>query len=116
MFAGWEQPTSHCMVVAMGNGIHRGHGTAKKKKQLRLSLTWAMLSQRCKVVTSIEDGGYIMWLGLAASYFLLCRASELWAYANGQVYPEFWLERNRFSFTEGCRWRLRTNRPPSQCR
>ena len=34
-----------------------------------------------------------MCLGLAVSNFLLCRA-ELWAYANGQVHPEFCLTRN----------------------
>ena len=36
--------------------------------------------------------------GLAMSYFLLCRASELWAYANGQVHLEFCLTRNCFVF------------------
>ena len=39
-----------------------------------------------------------MRLGLAMSYFLLCRASELWAYANGQVHLEFCLTRNCFVF------------------
>ena len=36
-----------------------------------------------------------MWLvGLALSYFLLCRASELFAYANGLVHPGFCLTRD----------------------
>ena len=42
-----------------------------------------------------------MRLGLAMSYFLLCRASELWAYANGQVHLEFCLTRNCFVFGHG---------------
>ena len=42
-----------------------------------------------------------MWLGLALSCFLLCRASELWAYANGKVHPEFCLTRNCLSFFRG---------------
>ena len=29
-----------------------------------------------------------MWVGLAVSYLLLCRASELWAYADGKAHPE----------------------------
>ena len=42
-----------------------------------------------------------MWLGLAMSYFLLCGASELWAYANGRVHPEFCLTRNSLTFSRG---------------
>ena len=42
-----------------------------------------------------------MWLGLALSYFLLCRASELWAYADGKVHPEFCLTRSCLTFYLG---------------
>ena len=42
-----------------------------------------------------------MWLGLAVSYFLLYRASELWAYANGQVHPGICLTRNCLNFFHG---------------
>ena len=42
-----------------------------------------------------------MWLGLALSYFLLCRASELWAYVDGKVHPEFCLTRNCLTFSRG---------------
>ena len=101
MFAGWELPMSHCMIVAVGKGIDRAHGMSQKKKQVRLPLTWAILAQGRQAVVSMEDGGYVMWLGLAVSYFLLCRASELWAYANGQVHPEFCLTRNCLSFFHG---------------
>ena len=59
------------------------------RAQVRLPLTWALLSQGKQVVAIMVDGGHIMWLGLALSYFLLCHASELWAYADGKVYPEF---------------------------
>ena len=40
MYAGWELPTSHCMIVAVGKGIDRAHGTSQKKPQVRLPLTW----------------------------------------------------------------------------
>ena len=49
----------------------------------------------------MEDGGRVMWLGLAVSYFLLCRASELWAYADGKVHPEFCLTREGLTFPPG---------------
>ena len=99
MLAGWELPTSHCMIVAVGRGIDRAHVTAKKR-QVRLPLTWSMLAQGRKVVASMADGGYVMWLVLQF-YFLLCRATELWAYANGYVYPEFCLTRNCLTFFHG---------------
>ena len=52
------------------------------------------LSSRYLMVTSSQEGGDVMWLGLALSYFLLCRASELFAYANGLVHPDFCLTRD----------------------
>ena len=39
-----------------------------------------------------------MCLGLAVSHFLLCRASELCAYANGQVDPELCMIRECICF------------------
>ena len=94
MFAGWELPLSHCMIVAVGKGIDRAHGMSTNKKQVGLPLTWAMLAQGRQAVVSMEDGGYVMWLlGLVVSSFLLCRVSELWAYANGQAHAEFALTR-----------------------
>ena len=50
MFAGWGLPTSHCMILAVRRGMDRAHGMSKKKAQVRLSLTWAMLSQGRRVV------------------------------------------------------------------
>ena len=31
MYAGWELPTSHFMIVAVGKGIDRGYGMTQKK-------------------------------------------------------------------------------------
>ena len=42
-----------------------------------------------------------MWLGLALSYFLLCRASKLFAYANGLVHPDFCLTHGCLTFFRG---------------
>ena len=38
-----------------------------------------------------------MWLGLPLLYFL-CRASELWTYADGKVHPDFCLTRKWLTF------------------
>ena len=42
-----------------------------------------------------------MWLRLALSYFLLCRASELFACANELVHPDFSLTRDCLTFFRG---------------
>ena len=93
MFAGWDLPMSNCIIAVVGKGIDRAHGMSKRKAQVRLPLPWLLLSQDREALASMEDGGRVMWLGLAVSYFSLCRASELRAYADGKVHPEFRLTR-----------------------
>ena len=78
MYTGRELPTSHCMIAAVGKRIDRAYGMLQKKAQVRLPLTWPLfMSQGRRVVVGMSDGGNVMWLSLARSYFLLCRASEL---------------------------------------
>ena len=98
---GRELPTSHCMIVAVAKGSDRAHGMTTKRKPCRLPLTWSMLFQGKRVVTAIADEGRVMCLGLAFNIvvFPLCRASELWVYANWQVHPEFCLIRSSVTFS-----------------
>ena len=98
---GWEVPTSHCLLVAAGKGVDRCRGGAGKKAQVRLPLTWTILAPGYQVVSEFKEGGQVMWLGLALTYFLLCRASELFAYENGLVHPEFCLTRDCLKFFRG---------------
>jgi len=42
-------------------------------------------------------------MGIALSYFLLCRASGLWAYHDGGVQSDFCLTRENLAFFEGAR-------------
>lgn len=77
MFAGWELPTSHCMVVAVGKGIDRAHGKSDVKPTVRKPLNWKILEQGRGLLFAMGTEGKVTWLGLALSYFLLCRASEL---------------------------------------
>ena len=47
----------------------------------------------------VVDGGHLLWLGPALSCFLLCRASELWAYAGrSDPPPKFCLTQNSLTF------------------
>ena len=49
-------------------------------------------------------------MGLALSYHLLCRASEIWAYGNGLVHPDFCLTRRDIVFFRGTTRRAWKNR------
>ena len=101
LYLGWELTTSHCMIAAAGKGIGRFREISGKNAQVRLPLTWSILAHGYLTVTSSQDGGDVMWLGLALSYFLLCRASELFVYANGLVHPHLCLTRDCLAFSCG---------------
>ena len=96
-----ELTTSHCMIAAAGKGINMFWGMSGKNAQVRLPLTWSILAHGYLTVTSSQEGEDVMWLGLALSYFLLCQASELFAYANGLVHPDFCLTRDCLTFFRG---------------
>ena len=81
--------------------MERVQGMTTKRTPCRLLLTLSMLPIGKPVVTAMADGGAVMWLGLALQCFLLCRASEVWAYANGQVHPVFCLMRGSLIFFWG---------------
>ena len=84
-----------------GKRDRRIPGDVRKNAQVRLPLTWSILAHEYLTVTSSQEGGDVMWLGLALSYFLLCRASELFAFANGLVYPDFCFTRGCLTFFRG---------------
>ena len=65
LYLGWELTTSHCMIAAAGKGIDRFRGMSGKNAQVRLPLTWSILAHGYLTVTSFQEGGDVMWLGLA---------------------------------------------------
>ena len=73
LYLGWELTTSHYMIAAAGKGTDSGD--VRKNAHVRLPLTWSILAHEYLTVTSSQEGGDVLWLGLALSYFLLCRAS-----------------------------------------
>lgn len=100
LYQGWELPTSHCLLVAVGKGIDRIRAAGvSTPRRMRLPLTWAILSGGYEA--KMGRGERVIWLGLALSYFLLCRASELYAYEDGLVHPDFCLTRNCLQFYLG---------------
>ena len=101
LYLGWELTTLYCMIAAAGKGIDRFRGMSGKNAQVRLPRTWSILAHGYLAATSSQEGGDVMWLGLALSYFFLCRASELFAYANGLVPPDLYLTRDCLTFFRG---------------
>ena len=92
---------SHCMIAAVGKGIDPAHGMSKKKGRVKLPLPCSLLSHGRQALVSMEDGGRVMWLALAVSYFLLCRASTPGAYTDGKVHPAFCLAREFLTISRG---------------
>ena len=101
MYAGWDLPTAHCMVVAVCKGIDRAHGWSDVKPRTRRPLTWNVLLSGKASVWGMRVEGPVIWMGLAVSFLLLCRASELFAYNNGRVHSQFCLTRGNLKFSKG---------------
>ena len=89
------------MVVAVGKGIDRAHGRSDVRPKVRKVLTWDMLVQGWEILANRGHEWSVVWMGLALSYHLLCRASEIWAYGNGLVHPDFCLTRRDVVFFRG---------------
>ena len=101
MFGGWELPTDHHKVVAVGKGIYRAHGRSDVRPNVRKPLTWDMLVQGWGSFAKRGHEWSVVWMGLALSYRLLCSASDIWAYGNGLVHPNFCLTRRDVVFIGG---------------
>ena len=65
------------MVVAVGKGIARAHGRSDVRPKARKPLTWDMLVQSWGILANRGHEWPVSWMGLALSYHLLCRASEI---------------------------------------
>ena len=101
MFWGWELPKDHHMVVAVGKGIDRAHGRSDVRPKVRKPLAWDMLVQGWGCFAKRGHECSVVWMGLALSYHLLCRAPKIWAYGNGLVHPDFCLTRRNAMFFRG---------------
>ena len=81
------------MIVAVGKGIYRAHVRSDVRSKVRKPLTWHMLAQGSGSFANRGLEWPVVWMGLALSHHLLYRASEIWAYGNGLVHPDFSLTR-----------------------
>ena len=83
------------MIAAAVKVIDKFRGMPTKNAQVRLPLTWSILAHGYLTVKNSQEGGDVMWLGLASSCFLSPPSPIveplLFAYANGLVHPDFCL-------------------------
>lgn len=98
MHAGWELPTSHFQILAMLKTIDRVHANTQTKPKIRNPLSWDMLEVGKSVVEHSGESLKLIWCGLALSYLLMCRASEIWADDSGLVHSDFCLTRGDLGF------------------
>ena len=89
------------MVTAVEKGIDGAHGKSEVRSKVRKPLSWDLLTKRRRSVAEVETGGWVIWSGLTLWFHLLCRASEIWAFGNGQVHPDFCLTRRDLVFFAG---------------
>ena len=73
----------------------------KAHPNIQTCVSWDMLVQRWGFFANRGRKWSAVWMGLALSYHLLCRASEIWAYGNGLVHPDFCLARKDVVFFRG---------------
>lgn len=96
LYARWELPTSHFRVLAVSNAIELAYAKLKLKPRVRNPLTFSMLTKGTETLGQTTGGEFVTWMGLSFSYFLLSRASELWAYGHGLECADFCLGRGNF--------------------
>ena len=89
------------MIVAVGKGVDRAYGKSEVRPKVRKPLSWEMLIAGREAVEQMGATGNLVWKGVALSYLLLCRASEIWAHGNGLVHSEFCLTRGDITFCNG---------------
>ena len=87
--------------AAVEKGIDTVHQNSDVRPWVRMPLTWNMLTEGMDRVIEVGPEGSVIWRGLALSFHILCRASEIWVYGNGLgTLTCASLEETRFSLPE----------------
>ena len=95
---GLSLPVNHVRVRAVRQGIERALVESGSQQRLRRPLTWRMLAGMERGSQEWGMGSRVMWIGLALTYRLLLRASELFAEENGVFHELYCLRRGDVAF------------------
>ena len=85
-FVGLSMPLGNPLIISVKQGINRAHVEKGTQQRVRTPLTWGILTRIQDSVPSWKVGGRVTWIGLALSYFLTLRASELFAGEEGEFH------------------------------
>lgn len=82
VFAAYNQQLSERKsrhrIIAARIVLDRFRGSPRNKTRVRLPLTWSILAKGYRSQSQkLKECGRVTWLGLALTYCLLCRASEV---------------------------------------
>ena len=84
-------PLNHFRIKAVKEGIKRAYVEGGTQQRMRRPLTWGMLKEMEEAAKEWGMGGRVVWIGLALTYLLLLRASELFAEDDGSVHAVYCL-------------------------
>ena len=99
-WGGLSLPLQHFRIQAAKKGIRRAHAEARDQTRVKRPLTWEMIRVMEESIGAWGVGGRIAWIGLALTYQLLLRTSELFADKGGKVHEVCCLRRGDVAFFE----------------
>ncbi|CAB1109183.1 unnamed protein product [Ectocarpus sp. CCAP 1310/34] len=97
---GVDLPMKHHFFRAVKAGLAR-ESTLHTESRMRRPISWTILRSGIRTAAAWGEGGRVLWLGLAVSYFFMCRPSEIFAYGNGKIHKEFGITRGNVAFWKG---------------
>ena len=83
---GIELPMKHFIVKLVKAGIARESALTGEPQRIRRPISWVTLKQGLSMVPEWGEGGKVLWIMLAVSYFYFGRASEMFAYNDGKTH------------------------------
>ena len=92
-FVGLSSPLSNPLISSGKQGINRAHVEKGTQQRVRRPLTWGMPTTMQESISSWGVGGRVVRIGLALSYVLMLRASELFAGEKGEFQSIYCLRR-----------------------
>ena len=84
-FVGLSISLGNPLIGSVSQGIKMAHVGKGSHRRVRRPMTRGMLTGMQENVRLRGVGGRVMWIGLASSYFLMLRASELFTGKKGGV-------------------------------
>ena len=92
---------NHFLMKAVREAIKRAHVEEGTQQRMRRPLSWETLKYMKEAAKEWGVGGRVAWIGLALTYLLLLRASELFAEDDGRVHAVYCLRGGVVAFYAG---------------